>query len=138
MYYTLKLNLFYYCVIRNNVLHLLCITQKGGIMSTQFKKGIIELCVLKIISDSPKSAIEVIEQMSERINVNENTIYPILRRLTEQKMFETHKMSSQIGAPKKIYALTETGKEKLKSSLKEWQDFLLDVTTLLGGHYDKK
>ena len=49
-------------------------------MNTQFKKGVIEMCVLKLVSQKDMYGFEVIETISKEIDVNENTIYPILRR----------------------------------------------------------
>jgi len=53
-------------------------------MTTQLKKGIIELCVLKLISDTPSSGVVIIEKMNRMLKVSENTVYPILRRLSEK------------------------------------------------------
>lgn len=102
-------------------------------MNTQFKKGIIELCVLKLVSRKDMYGFEVIENISREIEVNENTIYPILRRLTKAEYFETYKESMSIGAPRKYYKLTDLGKEKLAESEKEWTDFLASVSRVLGG-----
>ena len=105
-------------------------------MTTQFKKGIIELCVLKLVHDQPRSGLQVIELMSQTLNVSENTIYPILRRLTAQQLFKTYTVPSDIGAPKKVYEITLQGKTQLQTSLVEWKDFLSDVSTVLGGQYE--
>jgi PadR family transcriptional regulator PadR len=102
-------------------------------MNTQFKKGILELCVLKIVSRKDMYGFEVIETMSKEIEVNENTIYPILRRLTKQDYFETYKQVVSVGAPRKYYRLTPLGKNKLKESEDEWFSFLQSVTNILGG-----
>lgn len=102
-------------------------------MNTQFKKGIIELCVLKIVSRKDMYGFEVIETISKEIEVNENTIYPILRRLTKQGYFETYKKVVQVGAPRKYYKLTDTGVEQLAEYEQEWGDFLASVTRILGG-----
>ncbi len=102
-------------------------------MNTQFKKGIIELCVLKVVSLKDMYGFEVIETMSKEIEVNENTIYPILRRLTKQGLFETYKEVVSVGAPRKYYRLTEQGKSQLQEYETEWVDFLESVTRLLGG-----
>jgi PadR family transcriptional regulator PadR len=102
-------------------------------MNTQFKKGIIELCVLKLVSRKDMYGFEVIENISREIEVNENTIYPILRRLTKQEYFETYKESMSIGAPRKYYKLTDLGKDKLKESETEWTNFLASVSRVLGG-----
>lgn len=102
-------------------------------MNTQFKKGIIELCVLKIVSIKDMYGFEVIENISKEIEVNENTIYPILRRLTKQEYFETYKEIVSVGAPRKYYRLTSLGKEKLLEAEQEWTDFLSSVMRILGG-----
>ncbi len=102
-------------------------------MNTQFKKGILEICVLKVIEDKDSCGFEVIEYLSKEISVNENTIYPILRRLTTQNFFETYKVPSPVGAPKKYYKITESGKSKLEQYLKDWRLFIKGVFKILEG-----
>jgi len=106
-------------------------------MNAQFKRGIIELLVLKTVKDQEKSAFEVIETIGASIDVNENTIYPILRRLTTQGYFEVKKEASAIGAPRKVYSVTSKGKEKLETFLEEWESFLAQVLKILGGQHVK-
>lgn len=102
-------------------------------MNSQFKRGIIEMCVLKIISRKDMYGFELIENISKEIEVNENTIYPILRRLTKQDLFDTYTESMSIGAPRKYYTLTDLGKEKLNEYETEWKSFLDSVHRILGG-----
>ena len=102
-------------------------------MNAQFKKGIIELCVLKVISHKDMYGFEVIETLSSELDVNENTIYPILRRLTKQGYFDTYKEVVSVGAPRKYYKLTETGQQQLTLFEREWTDFLASVSRILGG-----
>jgi PadR family transcriptional regulator PadR len=102
-------------------------------MNAQFKKGIIELCVLKVISRNDMYGFEVIETLSKELDVNENTIYPILRRLTKQGYFETYKQVVSVGAPRKYYKLTEDGAIQLQQFEQDWLDFLSSVTRILGG-----
>ncbi len=102
-------------------------------MNSQFKKGIIEICVLKIMESNDLCGFDVIEKLSKEISVNENTIYPILRRLTQQGYFETYKVPSPVGAPKKYYKLTEVGKTKLTEYMKEWKQFIKGVFRILEG-----
>jgi len=102
-------------------------------MNSQFKRGIIEMCVLKIISRKDMYGFELIENISKEIEVNENTIYPILRRLTNQALFDTYTESMSVGAPRKYYTLTDMGKEKLAEYENEWKKFLDSVYKILGG-----
>lgn len=102
-------------------------------MDTQFKKGILEICVLKVVSEKDSCGFEVIERISKEFSVNENTIYPILRRLTTQEYFETYKVPSPVGAPKKYYKITDSGKDKLSEYLEEWKLFIKGVFRILEG-----
>ncbi len=102
-------------------------------MNSQFKRGIIEMCVLKMISREDMYGFQLIESISQEIEVNENTVYPILRRLTKQGLFDTYKKSMSIGAPRKYYSLTSEGKEKLVEYETEWRNFLDGVYKILGG-----
>lgn len=102
-------------------------------MNSQFKKGIIEICVLKIIESEDLCGFDVIEKLSHSVPVNENTIYPLLRRLTMQGYFETYKVPSPVGAPKKFYKITEEGAKKLDEYLTEWKQFIKGVFRILEG-----
>jgi len=102
-------------------------------MNSQFKKGIIEMCVISVIHDKDMYGFEVIDTLSKEMDVNENTIYPILRRLTEQKYFETYTESTSLGAPRKYYTITPLGKKRLHEYQSEWNKFLKGVLIILGG-----
>ncbi len=102
-------------------------------MITQFKKGIVELCVLKVVSDEDLYGFEVIEKLSKPLTVNENTIYPILRRLTSQGFFTTYEKSSTSGSNRKYYRITTLGQEALSNNLDEWYNFLKNTELILGG-----
>ncbi|MDX9691820.1 MAG: PadR family transcriptional regulator [Acholeplasmataceae bacterium] len=102
-------------------------------MNTQFKKGIVEMCILGIIKQKDMYGFEVIDSLSKEIDVNENTVYPILRRLTSQGLFETYEKTTNIGAPRKYYKITSYGLDKYMEYEKEWKTFLEGVFRLLGG-----
>ena len=103
-------------------------------MNTQFKKGVIEMCVLKMISDKDMYGFEVIQTISKEIEVNENTIYPILRRLTQQQLFSTYTETMSVGAPRKYYKITEEGKKQLHIYEDEFGKFIKSVYRILGGN----
>lgn len=100
-------------------------------MDTQFKKGVVELCILKIISENDLYGYEVISKLSEPLNVNQNTIYPILRRLTDQGHFETYSKETNFGAPRKYYHITLKGEKFLKEKIKSWLELNRSVKEIL-------
>ncbi len=74
---------------------------------------------------------ELVEAVSKVVDVNEGTIYPILKRLTNEKYFETYTKESTEGPIRKYYHLTYTGKKALESQLKEWQTFIKKVNSFI-------
>ncbi len=102
-------------------------------MNTQFKKGILDLCILKVIHDQEMYGFEIIEKLSKLLDVNENTIYPILRRLTEQDLFEIYTKESLYGAPRKYYKITSKGIKQLEIYSTEWHQFIDNVMIILKG-----
>ncbi|MFA6801287.1 MAG: PadR family transcriptional regulator [Acholeplasmataceae bacterium] len=107
-------------------------------MNTQFKKGIVELCVLSLIKKKDMYGFEVIEILSKAIDVNENTVYPILRRLTSQNYFETYFQTTNQGAPRKYYRITNQGISIYADYIDEWYTFLKGVNYILGGNQNEK
>ena len=53
-------------------------------MNTQFRKGVLEICVLTLISKKDMYGYEIVQNISKVIEVNEGTIYTILRRLKKE------------------------------------------------------
>lgn len=107
-------------------------------MNPQFKKGVVELCILALINDHDMYGFEVIDRLASEIDVNENTVYPILRRLTQQGLFETYEKQTTLGAPRKYYRITSKGQEKLTYYELEWKSFLSSVFKLLGGTHHER
>lgn len=100
-------------------------------MNTQFKKGVLEICVLTLISKKDMYGYEIVQNISKVIEVNEGTIYPILRRLTKEGYFETYILESNEGPARKYYKITAEGMANLNKLTKEWKEFVKAVNTLL-------
>jgi len=100
-------------------------------MNTQFRKGVLEICVLALISKKDMYGYEIVQNISKVINVNEGTIYPILRRLTKDEFFEAYILESNEGPARKYYKITTTGKDYLNKMNNEWNDFVSAVSLIL-------
>lgn len=70
---------------------------------------------------------ELIEEVSKVVDVNDGTIYPLLKRLTNEKYFDTYLMESSEGPSRKYYKLTSIGKEKMEEQLEVWNTFSKSV-----------
>lgn len=100
-------------------------------MNTQFRKGVLEICVLALISKKDMYGYEIVQNISKVIDVNEGTIYPILRRLTKEEYFETYILESSGGPARKYYKITELGIKNLDILMSEWKEFVKAVNILI-------
>lgn len=102
-------------------------------MNIQFKKGVLELCVLSLLEKRDFYGYELVEKISEFINISEGTIYPLLRRFRTEGYVRTYLEESQEGPPRKYYELTEKGKEVFQELEIEWESFVDGVNNILRG-----
>ncbi|MDY6071306.1 MAG: PadR family transcriptional regulator [Bacilli bacterium] len=100
-------------------------------MDTQFKKGVLELLVLLFASKKDRYGYELVEEISKVVNVNEGTIYPILKRLTNEGYFETYLKESTGGPSRKYYKLTVLGIKRKDILLDEWKKFEKSVNSFV-------
>lgn len=100
-------------------------------MNAQFKRGIVELCVLSELVQEDMYGYSIINNISEHLDVNENTIYPILRRLTKEGYFTTYLKESNIGAARKYYKVTEKGFNYFLELRESWDQFIGGVYMIL-------
>ena len=74
---------------------------------------------------------ELVEKVSKVVDVSEGTIYPILKRLTNEGYFETYTKESTEGPIRKYYHITSSGIEIMNKECKEWQKFSKSVDDFL-------
>lgn len=100
-------------------------------MNAQFKRGVLELIVLVAVSRRDMYGYELVAEVSKVVNVKEGTIYPILKRLTNEHYFETYLRESTEGPPRKYYHLTAAGILYMEQIRKEWEEFSYKVNQFL-------
>lgn len=100
-------------------------------MNTQFKKGVLELIVLLSVYKKDMYGYELVSAVSVVVDVNEGTIYPLLKRLTNEHYFDTYLSESTEGPPRKYYKITSLGRERTSVLLKEWNTFYEQVNTFI-------
>lgn len=102
-------------------------------MNPQFKKGVLELCVLHILLQEDSYGYDIIDQLSANIDISEGTIYPMLRRFQKEKRVKTYLRESSSGPPRKYYSITEEGKKYYEESVREWEELILSVERIMKG-----
>ena len=102
-------------------------------MNSQLKRGTLELCALSVVSRGDCYGYELVNRVSDCIEVTEGTIYPLMKRLKDGGMIDSYIVESSEGPPRKYYRITEAGKEELERLSREWFEFTESVNTLLKG-----
>ena len=100
-------------------------------MNTQYKKGVLELCVLALLRQRDCYGYEISEILSRRIDIADGTVYPILRKLKADGLLTTYLQEESGGPPRKYYKLTELGRETYQNDRAEYLNFAQSVRTLL-------
>ncbi|CAM5794444.1 MULTISPECIES: PadR family transcriptional regulator [Brevibacillus] len=100
-------------------------------MNVQFKKGVLELCVLVLVAQKDRYGYELVASISEKFHIAEGTVYPLLRRLTTEGFFITYLAESQEGPPRKYYQLTDKGRRYMNDLVLEWKIFTRGVNQII-------
>ncbi|MGV3487188.1 MAG: PadR family transcriptional regulator [Tuberibacillus sp.] len=90
---------------------------------TEMLKGVLEGCVLEIISRGETYGYEITQQLRDLgfTDVVEGTVYTITMRLEKNNLVDIEKKPSTMGPPRKFYTLNAAGQEQLKLFWKKWE-----------------
>lgn len=103
----------------------------------QMRKGLLEYCILLIISRGEIYASDIIKELQAAdLLVVEGTLYPLLSRLKSEKLLEYNWVESQAGPPRKYYRLTEDGKKMLERLSESWSTLSKSVHQLAKQSHD--
>lgn len=103
------------------------------------RKGILEFCILHIISRGEVYASDMLDELtSARIMVVEGTLYPLLTRLKNAGFLDYKWVESSSGPPRKYYVLTQEGEVFLKAMQTTWAELSESVATIVSKTQDSK
>ncbi|MCB2047192.1 MAG: PadR family transcriptional regulator [Novosphingobium sp.] len=102
-------------------------------MEVQLKKGVLGLCVLALLARGNSYAYEIASRLSAAVDMGEGTIYPLMRRMQGEGLVSTYLEESPSGPPRKYYAITDAGRQRLDAQASEWREFVEAVEALLSG-----
>lgn len=100
-------------------------------MNIQFKKGVLEICVLVLATREDRYGYELAVMISEKFEVAIGSVYPLLNRLTQEGLFSTYLKESKEGPPRKYYRLTPAGWERMMVLVAEWNAFTKAVNEIV-------
>lgn len=97
----------------------------------QMRKGILEYCILSILSQKEAYPSEIIESLKNaKLIVVEGTLYPLLTRLKNAELLTYRWEESPSGPPRKYYSLTKMGVAFLSELEITWSELHKAVTTI--------
>ncbi|MEE0767645.1 MAG: PadR family transcriptional regulator [Christensenellales bacterium] len=100
-------------------------------MNSQYKKGVLELCVLALLKKQDQYGYEISDRLSREIAIADGTVYPILRKLKGEGLVTTYLQEESGGPPRKYYSLTSLGRETYETGRAEYLQFARSVRMLL-------
>jgi len=90
---------------------------------TEMLKGVLEGCVLEIISRGETYGYEITRRLNALgfTDVVEGTVYTILMRLEKNELVDMEKRPSDMGPPRKFFALNDAGRKELRKFWEKWE-----------------
>ena len=97
----------------------------------QMRKGILEYCILSVLSRNSCYASDIIKELKEaEVIVVEGTLYPLLTRQKNAGLLSYRWEESQQGPPRKYYELTVAGRTYLDDLDKSWKELVESVNLI--------
>lgn len=107
---------------------------------SQFFRGTLEGCILKIINDKEVYGYEIAENLKSfgMNDVSEGTIYPLLLRLEKNGLVKSEKKPSPLGPKRKYYRLSNLGEDELLSFYNVWIELKTSIDKIFKDYGDEK
>lgn len=90
---------------------------------TEMLKGVLEGCVLEIISQGETYGYEITRKLNTLgfTDVVDGTVYTILIRLEKSNLVDIEKKPSEMGPPRKFFTLNAQGRKELQVFWEKWE-----------------
>ena len=100
-------------------------------MSNQYKKGVLELCVLSLLRQHDSYGYDIAKNLSQHIDIANGTVYQLLRKLMNTGLITSDFSEESSGHLRKYYSLTNKGCEAYQFQKQEWLTFVDTIDCLL-------
>ena len=98
----------------------------------QIRKGLLEFCILQVLSNNKLYTSEIIENLNNsKIIVVEGTVYPLLSRLKNKGYVDNEWIESKQGPPRKYFNLTNQGKKYLSELVSSYKEVNSSIEQLI-------
>lgn len=96
--------------------------------------ALLDAIVLAVISADEKGTYgyKITQDVKERIDISESTLYPVLRRLQKDECLDSFNKEFQ-GRNRKYYKITSKGFAQLELYKTEWDSYSKNISKLFKG-----
>lgn len=101
-------------------------------MAFPISASLLDACVLAALSHGDAYGYSLTQQIKQKIDVSESTLYPVLRRLQKEKFLVTYDQPMD-GRNRRYYQITSEGRQRLELYLHEWDDYKKAIESILFG-----
>jgi PadR family transcriptional regulator, regulatory protein PadR len=107
--------------------------ETGDKWEVQLRKGCLELAILAVLWSQKLYGLEILRRLESDSDliVSEGTVYPLLSRLKVLGLVRSEWVESDAGHPRKYYALTPVGKQRVLDMSKTWARFSSNMSKSL-------
>ena len=99
-------------------------------MAFKIESNLLDACALAILNRGDTYGYEITQEMEKATDISESTLYPVLRRLQQNKLCFTYDQPYQ-GRNRRYYSITEGGKLKLEEYKEMWTEYRDAIESLL-------
>lgn len=103
-------------------------------IAADLRRATLPFSVLAILARGPSYGYELIQEISSSIGMetSEGTVYPLLSRLSKQRLIASEWRPSDAGPPRKYYTVTDEGHRALRDFSAAWSEHVSALDTVLG------
>lgn len=102
-------------------------------IATNMRKGVLEYCVLALLTDADRYGLDLAAELSARgLVASEGSLYPLLARMKESGLVTTRWDAPDVGRPRKYYAVTNAGHAALAVFRTVWERMSIDISDVVG------
>ena len=92
-------------------------------MDVQLKRGMLEVLALSTLTQGPSYGYAMLKSLGGCIQLNESTLYPILKRLEATGAVSVENVEHN-GRLRRYYSVTDTGRRRIGAFLEEWGEVM--------------
>ena len=103
---------------------------------TQLLKGVLEGCVLLVVSEKETYGYEMVARLKEVgfKDIIGGTVYPLLQKLEKNGYLSSRMKPSPDGPDRKYYSITTAGVEHYEQFKIQWANFSENVDAVIRNH----